>query len=170
MLLLVFLLVGQLHATGLSNKAASAHNKLSLQLKRILTKARLTGTLKYTEEARTVLRNFLSEHVDNSKQWDKAFKPCNLAKIDVSGLGKSMSDIMFHNNYVAPRVPAVIHNAATPRSLQWFLDQKCLGQIPVSIPKPEFEVSTCAKVSLSWLMCTYIIIGVLCESCGSKPS
>ena len=136
------LLLTCLNHLGVSASTAydnTAHT-LTTRFRNLYRKHGLTRTERHSEKGHKLIQQVLSGHMtENRRRLKEAHRPCNLPTIH-AGIHAQMADQQFLSKYVQPRVPAVIHNAILPRSLEWFLDQKCLGTIPVSIPKPSFKV------------------------------
>jgi hypothetical protein len=131
--------------------ASSAYDNtartLATRLRDLYRKHGLTRIERHSEKGNRVLQQMLADHMsENARRLKEVLPPCNLPKIH-AGIHAQMADRHFLSKFVKPRVPAVIHNAISPRSLQWFLDQKCLGTIPVTIAKADFKVQ---KVSV-WM-------------------
>jgi hypothetical protein len=52
-----------------------------------------------------------------------------LPEIDAKG---SITSAEFNERFVKPRVPVLVRNAAMPRDVAWFLEQKCLAHAPIT--------------------------------------
>jgi hypothetical protein len=100
-------------------------NFLTLEVLTDLFQKRFKGRPKPTEFDLDLLSEFLEEHKQemiDAHTRDGRFD----CKLPVIGK-ESVTRHEFNQRFLKPRVPVLIRNAAAPRDIRWFSDQKCLG-------------------------------------------